>query len=179
VHEVAQRWRPGSRVLYVDNDPIVVAHAQALLAVDSTTIAVNRDLRQPRGILDHPALRALIDFDAPVAVLLVAILHFIGDGDDPYGIVAELMRAMPTGSYLVISHVTGDHLGPAITREVRKLYDKACPGATARSREQIAGFFDGLELIEPGLVSVPSWRNGFVADDHCRVIFYAGAGMKR
>ncbi len=110
VHEIAQRWRPASRVLYVDKDPVVVVHAQALLADNSTAIAISRDLRQPRTILGHPASQALMDFREPIAVLLVAILHFIGDDEKPYDIVEEIMDAMPSGSYLVISHGTADNV---------------------------------------------------------------------
>jgi hypothetical protein len=179
VHQIAQQWRPGSRVLYVDNDAVVVAHAQALLADNITTVAINRDLREPQAILGHPALHALMNFDEPIAVLLVAILHFITDDDNPYAIVSELMEAMPTGSYLVLSHVTADHIEPGITRKVRKIYDRTDRSATPRSRDDIARLFGRCDLIEPGLASVSSWRSGLETAEAGRVVFYAGVGVKR
>ncbi len=178
VHEIAQRWQPRSRVLYVDNDAVVVAHAQALLADNLTAVAISRDLRNPRTILDHPALQALINFDEPVAVLLVAVLHFISDDEGPHEVVREIMQALPSGSYLVMSHVTADDITPTIEQKVRKLYDSASVPGTPRARDEIARFFDGCELLEPGLVSVSSWRNGLAIAESGRAIFYAGIGIK-
>jgi hypothetical protein len=178
VHHTAQQWRPDSRILYVDNDAVVVAHAQALLADNTTAIAINRDLRSPRTILDHPALQALFDLNEPIAILLVAVLHFIGDEDEPYRLVGEVMERMPRGSYLVISHGTADQVEPSVTRRVRMLYDRASSTATARSLSEIGRFFAGCDLIDPGIVSVSAWRR-FETAESDRILCYAGLGIKR
>jgi SAM-dependent methyltransferase len=179
VHEIAQRWRPGSHVLYVDNDAAVVSHAQALLADNSTAVAINRDFRTPRAIIDHPATQALINFDEPIAVLLVAVLHFVSDDDNPRELVRQIIDVLPQGSYLVISHGTADAMVPSAVRNVRRLYDRADTASAPRSRDNIARFFDGCQLIEPGLVSAEVWRNGYAAAESDRIIFYAGVGVKQ
>ncbi len=183
VHEVAQSAVPDARVLYVDYDPVVVSHAQALLADNRTVVAINRDLREPDQIIAHPALQALIDLDRPVAVLLVAILHFVADDDDPHGIVGRLKAAMPSGSYLVLSHVTADDVPAEVTREVRKLYDRTTSPATPRTRVDIARFFDGLEIVPPGLTDVSAWRGLSEAgrellSDSRPTLFFGGVGRK-
>jgi hypothetical protein len=179
VHEIAQDIEQDARVLYVDNDPVVVSHAQALLVKAPTVVAINRDLRDPRQIIQHPALQALIDLDKPLAVLLVAILHFIPDDDDPYGIVEELKAAMPAGSYLAISHATGDNVPAEVTAQVREVYDRANAPAVPRTRAGIMRFFDGLEMIEPGLVNVRAWSARSTGSEPARAIFLAGMGRKR
>jgi hypothetical protein len=183
VHEVAQSCVPDAPVLYVDYDPVVVSHAQALLADNRTVVAINRDLRWPDQIIAHPALQALIDLDQPVAILLVAILHFIADDDDPHGIVDKLKAAMPPGSYLVLSHVTADDVPAEVTREVRKLYDRTTSPATPRTRADIGRFFDGLEIIPPGLTDVSAWRGLSEAGRELRsdsrpALFFGGVGRK-
>jgi O-methyltransferase involved in polyketide biosynthesis len=178
VHQIAQRWNPESRVLYVDNDVVVVAHARALLADNRAAIAIQRDLRQPRTILTDPDLCRFIDFNEPVAVLLVAILHFISD-DDAYRAVREIVDTIPSGSYLVLSHVTADHLETTVTRQVRRLYGRAAITAAPRSLAEIRRFFAGCDLVEPGLVSVSSWPYDQPATAAEPVIFYAGVGIKR
>jgi hypothetical protein len=178
VHEIAQVIDPAARVLYVDNDPVVVSHAQALLVDSPTVVAINRDLRHPHEIIGHPALQALIDLDKPVAVLLIAILHFIPDEFDPYGIVDALKAAMPSGSYLVVSHATGDDVPAEVTDQVRELYSEANAPAAPRTREGIMQFFDGLEIIEPGVVNVCDWRRSAGTPRLERTIFLAGVGRK-
>jgi len=178
VHEIAQRYDPNSRVLYVDNDPVVIAHAQSLMADNATVVAINRDLRRPDDILRHPALRALINLDEPVAVLLVAILHFIPDNEDPYGIVDEIKNAIPRGSYLVISHATPDSVSPEVMKGIRQLYDRATAPAAPRLPADIERFFTGMNIIAPGLVDVSSWRNESMPSEPCPTIFYAGVGRK-
>ena len=177
VHEIAQKTIPDARVLYVDNDPVVAVHAQALLTDNATTVAINRDLRDPDEILNHPALRALIDLREPVAVLLVAVLHFIKDAENPYAIVGRLKEAMAPGSYLVISHVTGDDIPPEDAATARKLYDRANAPGIARTHAEVKRFFDGLDVIPPGLVSCSSWRTR-PPTGPARTIFYAGIGQK-
>jgi SAM-dependent methyltransferase len=155
VHEVAQGAAPHSRVVYVDHDPLAVAHGQALLAINENTRYIQGDLREPPKILDEPQVRALIDFDQPVAVLLVAVLHFIGEHDDPARILGLLRERMAPGSYLVISHIL-DHPRP---HEIGRILNAAgAPRWYPRTREEILPFFEGFELIGPGLALLPHWQ---------------------
>ncbi|WP_030739282.1 SAM-dependent methyltransferase [Streptomyces sp. NRRL S-31] len=155
VHEVAQQVAPDVRVAYVDNDPIVAAHGNALLSRSGTTRIVLGDLRDPRTVLDHPDVRQLIDFEQPVALLLVAILHFLSEADRPAEIVAALRDALPAGSFLVLSHATGDF---ADRSDAQAVYTNATASLNLRTRAQVERFFDGFELVEPGLAQVPFWR---------------------
>jgi hypothetical protein len=155
VHEIAQEVAPDVRVAYVDNDPIVKAHADALLSRLGTTSIVLADLRDPQAILDHPDVRKVIDFDEPVALLLVAILHFLTDAEKPEQVVATLRDALPAGSFLVLSHATGDF---ADRSEAQAVYNQATATMNLRSRTEVERFFDGFELIKPGLAQVPFWR---------------------
>jgi hypothetical protein len=157
VHEVAAEAAPGTRVVYVDNDPIVHTHANALLTGAGTTRIVLADLREPGAILGHPKVGELIDFSEPVGLLLVAILHFLTDEENPAGIVGLLRDALPAGSFLVLSHGTADFRAEA-ARQAAAVYDQATSAMTLRSHAQIAAFFDGWDLIEPGLVQMPLWR---------------------
>jgi hypothetical protein len=159
VHQVAQVHAPEARVVYVDNDPIVLAHARALLADNPQTVVVDADLLRPDAILGHPAIHEHIDFDQPVAVLLIAILHFFADDDGPYDIVAKLREALPSGGYLAISHVVSEVNPQAIdaAQEVYRSFLKRS-GDARRTRADILRFFDGLELADPGLVYVSDWR---------------------
>jgi hypothetical protein len=157
VHEVAGQVAPGARVVYVDNDPIVNVHANALLAGGGTTGIVLADLRDPAAILSHPVVREVIDFREPVALLLIAILHFIRDDEDPAGIVAALRDALPAGSYLAVSHGTSDFRSEAAAGAAA-VYKGATSSATMRSHSEIARFFSGWDLVEPGLVQLPLWR---------------------
>jgi ABC-type Fe3+/spermidine/putrescine transport system ATPase subunit len=156
VHQVAAQTAAGTRVVYVDNDPIVHVHANALLTGSGTTRIVLADLREPEAILGHPKVGELIDFTQPVALLLVAILHFI-DGENPARIVATLRDALPPGSYLALSHATAD-FRPDAAHKAAAVYNQATSTATLRSHAQIAALFEGWELIDPGLVQVPLWR---------------------
>jgi SAM-dependent methyltransferase len=160
VHEVAQRIAPDSRVVYVDNDPLVLAHARALLtsSPDGKTAYIEADLRDPARILRHPAVTETLDFDRPVALMLVAILHFIADEDDPAGIVAALLRALPPGSYLVASHVTPEH-DPVGVHGLEQSYRQGGVMAQARNSSEFGrAIFHGLELVPPGLALVSEWR---------------------
>ena len=157
VHEIAGEIAPGTRVVYVDNDPIVHVHANALLTGSGRTRIVLADLREPDQILAHPKTRDLIDFSQPVALLLVAILHFIAEDENPASLVAALRNALPPGSYLGLSHATNDFRTE--TAEVAAaVYNKATSRATLRSHAQIAAFFGDWDPVEPGLVQVPLWR---------------------
>jgi hypothetical protein len=157
VHQVAAETATGTRVAYVDNDPIVHVHANALLTGTGMTRIVLADLRDPAAILGHPKVGELIDFGQPVGLLLVAILHFITDSEDPARIVATLRDALPPGSYLALSHATGDFQAEA-AREAAAVYTRATATMTLRTHAQIAALFEGWDLLEPGLVQLPLWR---------------------
>jgi hypothetical protein len=176
VHEVAQDVTPDARVIYVDYDPVVVSHAQALLVRNPATMAINGDLRAPEQILSHPAVQTLIDFTEPVAILLVAVLHFLRDDDKPYEVVDTLKTAMPAGSYLVLSHVTSDNIPAEAARDVRALYEQTTAPGTARTRPEIGRFFDGMEMVEPGLVNACNWQTWMELPNPA--IFYVGVARK-
>jgi S-adenosyl methyltransferase len=158
-HEVAQAIAPDARIVYADNDPVVLAHARALLTStpEGSTAYLDADLRDTTAIL-RAASRSL-RFGEPVALMLLIILHLIPDADDPYGIVATLIRALPTGSYLVLAHPASD-IRPAEMAEMTKRVNQRMTGpkATMRDRAAITRFFDGLELVEPGVVQPQQWR---------------------
>lgn len=157
VHEVAQRAAPGTRVVYVDIDPVAVAHSQAILAGNPHAAAIQADARHPQAVLAHRQVRGLLDFDQPVAVMLVAVLHLIADADDPAGIAAEFADAVVHGSYMAISHLTGESR-PEDMKKAEEFLARTATPLTVRTRAQIAQLFAGLELVEPGLVWVPQWR---------------------
>ena len=157
VHEVAQRLAPDTRVVYVDNDPVAVEHAQAILAGDDRTVVVQADLRDPDAVLGDPAVQGLLDLSRPIAVLMVAVLHFVPDEDDPAGLVARFRKAVPSGSYVALSHASaGDQADRAA--EHRGLYRRTATPMTMRTRDQVVRLFDGWELVEPGVVYLPQWR---------------------
>jgi SAM-dependent methyltransferase len=158
-HEIAQMLRPGARVVYVDNDPSVVTHARWLDQgnPEGTTAYVLGDLRDPADILENPELRAVLDLSRPIAVILNAVLHFVPDADAPYEVVSHLTSALAPGSYLEMSHVTGDHT-PAESAALIQAYARAGVALQLRSRAEVGRFFDGLDLVEPGVVDVSQWK---------------------
>ncbi|WP_282782061.1 SAM-dependent methyltransferase [Nocardia sp. CC201C] len=160
VHEIAQTVVPESRIVYVDNDPIVLVHANELLnsSPEGKTAYLEADVREPRRILTHPDLLDTIDLSQPVALILVAILHFIGDEEKPHNLVRELREALAPGSYLVISHATGDYLAPEDRPATLEANKRSRVPFYLRSREEISRFFTGLELVAPGITSVTNWR---------------------
>jgi hypothetical protein len=173
VHEVAQSIAPDTRVVYVDNDPIVLAHARRLLR--STTPAgatayIHADVREPAAILDNPDLRATLDLSRPIALMAVAVMHFVADADDPHGCVATLIEALAPGSYLAMSHGTTDYL-PAERRAKHERWLEREEGA--RNRDQLrprteaefVRFFEGMELVSPGVVALPDWRSDIAPAD--------------
>ncbi|MCP2335222.1 SAM-dependent methyltransferase [Actinomadura rupiterrae] len=180
VHEVAQRHCPRARIVYVDNDPIVSVHARALLAETDNVALVKADLRDPELILRHWRLQELIDFAQPVAILLLAILHFIPDEDDPHVAVARLLAEAAPGSYLVVSHGTAD-AGARTARAVERIYDeRASASLHTRSAAEVNRFFDGTELVRPGLVFTSQWRPpcGALTVQPAEAGLYAGIGRK-
>ena len=163
-HEVAQDEVRECRVVYVDNDPIVLAHARALLTsgTEGATAYLDQDLRNTAEIIR--AAGGTLDFSKPVGVMLIGILHCIPDEDDPAGIVGRLMAAVPAGSYLAISHPANDINNPNIRHLASRLNELMPVKLTFRPRPEVARFFDGLELVEPGLVRAPEWRPDSAAD---------------
>jgi SAM-dependent methyltransferase len=157
VHQVAQTIDPACRVVYVDHDPVVLAHGRALLADNPTTTVIQGDLRDPEAILAHPELTALIDLDAPVAVLMLLMLHFLDNEDNPHAIVARLRDALPPGSYLAFTHGTWGKRAEA-TSAAADAYQRATAAVTLRTPEEISAIIDGFDLVEPGLVDLPAWR---------------------
>ena len=164
VHEVARDTIPAARVVYVDHDPIVVTHNDALLATRDGVITIRGDIRDPDSVLAHEALAACFDFSQPVAVLLLSVLHFISQEEDAPGIIAKFRERMAPGSYLAISVGTSDGADPEMLAEATQTYAGARMPFTLRSRAQILDLFDGFDLVEPGLVSLPEWRPEFNTD---------------
>jgi hypothetical protein len=160
VHEIAQQAAPGSRVIYVDVDPVAVAHAQALLSDNDDADVVRADLRDVDTVLAAPEVRRLIDFSQPVGVLMVAVLHFVPDRDDPAGIVARYRDAVPAGSYLVLSHAAASEgeQAPAGADEASAAYNRSVSEFTRRTHAQVADLFAGFDLIDPGVVYVTQWH---------------------
>jgi SAM-dependent methyltransferase len=164
VHEVARDTIPGARVVYVDHDPIVVAHNDALLATRDGVITIRGDVRDPETVLAHEALAECLDFSQPVAVLLLSVLHFINHEEDAPGIIAKFRQRLAPGSYLAIAVGTSDGADPDMLAEATQTYAGARMPFTLRSRAQILDLFDGFDLVEPGLVSLPEWRPAFNTD---------------
>jgi hypothetical protein len=162
-HEVAQAITPGARVLYADNDPVVLAQSQALLTSGPTgrTAYIQADLRDPGTILDHPQLPTTLDLTRPVGLVLVAVLHFLVEADRPYAMVERLVAAMPPGSYLVLSQVTWDYMSPSTIAKLTATMTPAAGPFQARSRQQVERFFSGLQLLPPGVGPINRWH----ADD--------------
>jgi O-methyltransferase involved in polyketide biosynthesis len=158
VHEVAREIIPAARVVYVDHDPIVVAHNDALLATRDGVVTIRADLRNPDAVLGHEALATCIDFSQPVAVLLLMVLHFVSQEEDAPGIIARFRDRMAPGSYLAMSLGTSDGADPQMAAETTQTYAGARMPFTLRSRAQIMDLFDGFDLVEPGVVSLPEWR---------------------
>jgi hypothetical protein len=179
VHEIAQAGDPREvRVVYADYEPMVVRHAEALLGDSLTAAVVRADLRQPWDLFARPTVRTMINLAEPVAILLVAVLHFIEDHEDPWTVVNCYKDLMAPGSYLVITHVTADHLSDDAARQARAAYNGASAPGVPRSREQIAGFFAGLEMVPPGLANVAAWRPNHIGAPPGPAVFYGGIGCK-
>jgi hypothetical protein len=178
-HEVAQAVAPESRVVYVDYDPVVLAHARALLTSGEAgaTEYIDADLRDTGTILSQA--ERLLDFTRPVAVTLISVLHAIPDADEPHAIVATIMDAVPPGSYLALSHVGSDLLSPETRQGLEGVTDRMMQqGITYRTREQVARFFEGTDIADPGLVRVEEWRPAGRSADAERSSFWCGVGRK-
>jgi hypothetical protein len=178
-HEVAQAAAPAARVVYVDNDPIVLTHARALLAgtPEGATAYLDADLRDTSAILREAA--QTLDLGQPVALMLLIILHLIPDADDPYGIVATLVQALPAGSYLVLAHPASDIRAAKMAEMTRRVNERMSgPQATMRDRGAITRFFDGLDLVEPGVVQPQQWRPDPAARSALQVTAWCGVARK-
>ena len=160
VHELAQAVIPQSRIVYVDNDPIVLYHARELLNSDPSgaTAYIDADLRDPASILDNPALVDTLDLEQPVALILCAVLHFITDEMDPYAIVRRLCDALPSGSYVTLTHATNDHLSVEDLQATVEANERSGVPFQTRSTAEFTRFFDDLDMVPPGVTSVIDWR---------------------
>jgi SAM-dependent methyltransferase len=180
VHEIARETRPAARVAYVDHDPLVVSHGNALLAKSEQVIVVQADLRQAKALVGLPAICDHLDFSAPVAVILLQVLHFVSGGDDPGAIVAAFKDALCPGSYLVIGHVTADHVPGHLMTKAVATYSQASDSLWPRTRSQILDLFSGFELVDPGLTPEYAWRAepGEVSDGRKVVATLVGVARK-
>ncbi|WP_369264427.1 SAM-dependent methyltransferase [Streptomyces sp. R35] len=181
VHEVAQAARPGAHVVYVDHDPVAVAHSESVLKGNEDADVVAADLLKPQEILASPQVQRLIDLNRPVALLLVAILHFVEDADDPYSAVAELRDALAPGSLLVVTHASYEGIPlPAERAEgTVDVYKSIRNPLIMRTRDEIAQFFEGYDMVEPGLVPMPNWRPDTAPEDEDPYSFSGFAGVGR
>lgn len=180
VHQVAQRVAPDTRVVYVDNDPVVARHGLALLAKNEKVAVVESDLRTPRETMTHPDLLKLIDFSGPVAVLMLASLHFVTDAENPHAIVRLWRETMRSGSYLAVSHITADQVQPAKAKAAQDVYAGASAPAVPRTLAEVESFFDGFELVPPGVVDINQWPVPVlhrVRED--RTLLYGAVGRRR
>jgi hypothetical protein len=157
VHELARAIQSDARVLYVDNDAVVTVHNRALLVKDENVRALQADIRDPETILSSPELRELIDFNQPVGVLFVAVLHFVRDQEDPQGIIRAFTNRMVPGSYLALSHITSDGTAPGAVATIQEVYEQATAPAVFRTEAEIRIFFSDLEMVPPGLTDVTRW----------------------
>jgi SAM-dependent methyltransferase len=180
VHEVVRAQRADARVVYVDNDPVAVAHSRAVLADDPQAAIAAADLRNPTGVLNHPETRRL-DLGRPVALLLVAVVHFLKDADRPAEIIATLREALAPGSVLVITHATLDH-GPSPDgqRAVQSVYERTRTPLVMRSSAELRPFFAGFDVVEPGIVPLPHWRPNTRDEPYDRAELHGlvGVGIK-
>ncbi|MEU3826942.1 SAM-dependent methyltransferase [Streptomyces sp. SID486] len=156
LHQIVQRILPTAKVVYTDNDPIVLRHAEALLVSrpEGMTDYIEADVRQPEGIVEHA--RRILDFSRPIALSLIALMHFVPDAQDAHGIVRDLVATLPPGSYLVLSHAASD-IYPELAQRVTAEYAKGGIQLGFRTRTEVERFFDGLELVGPGLVTATEW----------------------
>jgi hypothetical protein len=184
VHVVAQQANPEARVLYVDKDPIAVAHSELMLADNDRADILRADMRDPESIIDSSEARRLLDFGKPIGMLLVMMIHWVPDQDDPWSLVARYREALPEGSYLALSHVTAEQREDQVTEVQGTIkQSRSADQLTPRTHEQVLRFFDGFDLVEPGLVGCGMWHPrgpGDIADDpELNSHVYAGVGKKR
>ena len=158
VHELAHAVDPAAKVVYIDNDPPAVSHSNYILRGDDNAGAVQADMIDAERVLGDPTVKSLIDFDRPVGVTALAAWHFVADEDDPAGVLAAYRRALAPGSYLALTHATIDGVTGDLVRDVQSAYTEVMKNPSPRTREEIAGFFEGFQILEPGIVNLPAWR---------------------
>ena len=186
VHEIAQELNPRARVVYVDNDPVVLVHTRALLENHNTTAVITADLRRPQEILESPTVREFLDFDRPIGLLLISILHHINDGEDPDGITGQLRDALAPGSHMAITHFHNPGAArpedAAIALASEKQFNEKFGTGRWRTRDEILAYFGDFELLEPGLVPMPAWRPDVAGNRTLSGVFHrtlSGVGKKR
>lgn len=175
-HEVAQRVDPGAKIVYVDHEPVAVAHSELILQDNENAEILREDVRDVAAVLGHPATRRLIDFDEPIAILMFMVLHFVSDDQDPYRLVARYRDATAPGSYLAISHATADGR-PEVT-EVLLEYRATTSPVTERTRAEVTPFFDGYDMVPPGLVFTREWRPEIELTYRESSPIYGGVGLR-
>ncbi|MBB5955597.1 hypothetical protein FHS29_002178 [Saccharothrix tamanrassetensis] len=178
VHEIAQQTNPRARVVYADVEPVAVAHSSALLADNPLATVIQADLRATDTVLNSDEVRATLDFTRPIGLLMVGVLHFVPDSDDPHRAVARYREALPSGSYLALSHGSLEGVpedGLDDTERVKAIYRRTDSPLVLRPREEIAAFFTGLEVVEPGVVPLPEWHPD---SDDAYISAYVGVGRK-
>ena len=182
VHEVAQAAAPECRVVYVDRDPVAIAHSELILADNDLTGAVQADMRDPDSILNSTEVRRLLDFDQPVGLLMLYMVHWVPTEADPWGLMKHYREVLSSGSYLAITHLAADHTNEGARAAIARMSQAGGELAVERSRDEIAAFFGDFELVEPGLVRFAEWRPygpGDISDDpSVNDIAYAGVGRK-
>lgn len=180
VHEIAQAQNPAARVVYVDYDPVVCAHGRALLEQSEGVAVVQADIRQPDEILNSADVRSLINFGEPVAVLMIAIVHFLSDEDNPAGIIGAFRDSMSSGSYLALTHATADAVAgrDQAVKTTMEVYRRSTSSIISRSRKELLTLFDGFELVDPGLVWTVEWGAIETVEHPERSLGYAGVGRK-
>jgi hypothetical protein len=180
VHEIAQTIDATSRVVYVDNDPMVMAHARALMrgTAEGRTCFLAGDVRDPEGILDHPDLGRTLDTTKPIGVLLIGIVHHIRDEEHPYDVVRRIADWLPAGSYIAISTPSAD-FDPDKMNALARIGERSGLPVVPRSRTELAAFFDGLELLPPGVVPLLAWQPDTEPEDVNAVHGWVGVGRKR
>ncbi|MBP2323076.1 hypothetical protein JOF56_003461 [Kibdelosporangium banguiense] len=183
VHQIAQHEHPDCRVVYVDRDPIAVAHSELMLAGNDKAAVVQADMRDPESILGSPQVRELLDFSQPVGLLMLLMLHWVPDEDDPRGLLDRYWAPLVAGSYFAVTHATGDNQGEHLAEATGVIRRSNSPDQmNLRTREQIKAMFGPFELVEPGLVGCAMWRPGGpgdISDDpDMNMLVYAGVGRK-
>ncbi|MFS8101252.1 SAM-dependent methyltransferase [Lentzea alba] len=182
VHEVAQERDPEARIVYVDKDPVAVAHSELMLSGNKNAGVVQADMRDPDAVLASPELQRLLRFDEPIGLLMLLMLHWVPDEDDPHKLVARYRDALPAGSFIVMTHVSEDQADQKVDQAVDVVNRSKSDQMTMRTHGQVNALFDGFELVEPGLVGCGEWRPsgpGDIADEAAMNMFlYAGVGRK-